>query len=69
MIIMNIRLRKCAIHMSNMPGVIIAQIAVITLFLYLQKTNKCSIINLRYLSRLNYNSCLTQKLGGAKCGR
>lgn len=69
MLTMNIKLLKRAIQMSNMPRVIIAQIAVITLFLYLQKTNKCSIINLRYLGRLNYNSCRTQKLGGAKCGR
>ena len=66
---MNIRLLKCAIQMSNMPGVIIAQIAVITLFLYLQNANKYSVIDLSYLSRLNYNSCLTQKSGGAKCGR
>ena len=29
---MNIKLLKCAIQMSNMPRVIIAQIAVITLF-------------------------------------
>lgn len=34
---MNIQLLKRAIQMSNMPRVIIAQIAVITLFLYLQK--------------------------------
>lgn len=47
---MNIKLLKRAIQMSNMPRVIIAQVAVITLFLYLQKTNKCSIINLRYLA-------------------